>query len=827
MRSPKHPASLPPFVRRVSQLCIAVGIAAAVTGWLPSALADGSTDADYERALQLARDGHHEQALAILGTLSEHHPEHAPYRYDLITVLAWAGRERDALDRAADLDSALMPSYVLHALGKSARDIGDFALAESYYRAALERVPSDREARIGLALSLADGGDNTAAHDIMSRLAAERPTDLSVLSALGYVQLRAGLYFDVLNTSERMLLIDPSSADARRGQIMAAFRLGAPHLAADLADATPGLLTAEERAGIENDRQAMAIRWARLPATPRTVPERKARIAILDLREEIAALEALGEGDTPQTRGRRYDLLVSLHERGRDHEAIELYETRIAAENPDDAPAYVLATAGRAYLAERDPERARELFERALAQEPDDFWTRLSLFYAHIEAEDFRQALAVADALVATEPVWLGTPPERRPNGSRLTADLTAAYARAYADDLAGAERRIDPLAENAPLNAELRTARATVWLWRGWPRRALAEYDAATHALPAGRPEAQAGRGHALLELGDYRGAEEALHRLRTSAPDSGAAQRLAHDLELRQMRVLHLEAWRTESSGTQEGSENLGFDGWLHGETMAYRYRPFLHYHFQRAELPEGTAIYRRAGAGLEYRARDLLLSAEIDRDASTADVNAGIAASARWTPSDHWSFSLGADSQSDDVPLRGRFNEGIDGWSTDIGVDWRAHERRSVHAGAGVSRFSDGNRRDSARLRGAQRLITAPHYRMDGLLGFYASRNTRAGASYFNPRSDHAVDFTLDNDWLMYRRYTHSFRHRLALSAGSYHQEDFGSDLIWSLRYEQRWSPNDRFDLGYGLMRARRVYDGSPEYQTTLMADLTWRF
>ncbi|MDR2878063.1 MAG: poly-beta-1,6 N-acetyl-D-glucosamine export porin PgaA [Chromatiales bacterium] len=834
MGNAKNSASAPPFSRRLSRLCIAAGIAIASIAWQPIAHADNPAPAarhqsDYDHALQLAREGHYKQALTTLKALSANNPEHIVYRYDLATVLSWAGRDREALDVAADFDMAQTPAYVLRALGGSARNVQDFALAEHYYRATLKRDASDRIAGAGLALTLTDRGDTAGAYDIASALAAQHPNDLSALSALSYVQLNSRRYFGVLDTSERMLQIDPDSTDARRAQIMATYRLGAPHLAADLADATPGLLTAGERARIENDRQAMAIRWARLPATPQTAPDRKVRIAILDLREEIAALEARGESDTLQTRGRRYDLLVSLHERGRNREAIELYETSIANENRDDIPAHVLATAGNAYLAERQPKKARELFEEALTKEPGDFWTRLSLVYAHIEAEEFKQALSVADELVASEPIWLGSRPDRRPNSSRLIADITAAYVRAYANDLADAERRIDPLAEAAPLNAELRTARATIWLWRGWPRQALAEYDAAIAAIPANQADAIAGRGHALLELDDYRGAEQALQDLKLVSPDSSTTRQLTRDLELGRMNVLRLQAQRMESSGSQQGNESLGFDGWLHGELMSYHYRPFLHYHFQRAKFPEGTALYRRAGVGIEYRARDVLLDAEINRNVSTADAKVGIAANARWTPSDHWSFSAGADSQSNDVPLRGRFNEGIDGWSTNLGVDWRAHELRSAHAGVGVSRFSDGNRRDFAQLQGTQRIFTRPHYRMDGVLGAYASRNSRndAAVSYFNPRSDYSADFTLDNEWLQYRHYSHTFRHHLALTAGNYYQQNFGSDMTWALHYEQRWSPHDRFDLGYGLMRARRVYDGAAEYQTTLLADLTWRF
>lgn len=811
-------------LRRISKLFIAAALGAAAAGWQPPMSAAAPAEGDYEYALQLAREGRHEQALEILSALTERHPENTQYRYDHVTVLGWAGRDREALDAALGLDLAQAPAYVLHALGKSARNRQDFPLAARIYRAALERDPSDRTAGIGLALALADGGETGPARETAAALAARRPEDIEALGALAYVQQRQGLPFEALDTYERMLHLDPDNADARRGRIMTAFRLGAPHLAATLADETPGVLTADEREEIERDKQAIAIRWGRLPATARTAPERKAYVAISDLRHELEALAAKGQDDTAHARRLRYDLLVSLHERGRDRQAIELYETRIAAE--DDVPAYVLATAGQAYLAQRRPEEARDLFLRALEQEPQSFSIRLSLFYAYVEAEDFKRALPLIDEIAAGEPAWLGVPPNRRANSARLRADLAAAYARAFADDPAGADRRVAPLAQGAPLNAELRAAQATFWLWRGWPRRAIKEYEMAINGVPPDLPDAHAGRGHALLDVGDYAKADEALRGLRAIAPDGGAARRLARDRELRHMRALRLEMSRTESSGTQEGSENLGLDGWLYSAPLKYRYRPFLHYHFRQAELPEGTAVYRRAGAGVEYRARDVVVTAEVDRDAGDA-VNAGVAVNGRWTPSDHWSFTAGADSYSDEVPLRGRLNEGIDGWSVDLGADWRAHEGRSVHAGVGMAEFSDDNRRSSARLRGAQRLITRPHYRMDGLLGVYASRNTREDAPYFNPASDVSADFTLNNDWLLYRRYGHSFRHRLALSAGSYYQEDFGSGPIWALQYEQRWSPHDQFTMGYGFIRARRVYDGAPEYQTTLYLNLDWRF
>lgn len=815
----------PPLTRRHSpKFFIAATLGLLAAGWQPPAPGATSAEQEYRQALQFAREGRHDQALGTLATLVQRYPDNRQYLHDYIAVLGWAERDREALTAAAGLDLAQSPAYVLRSLGRSARNEQDFPRAIQIYRAALAQDPADNGSRIGLALSLADNGNTAPAREMLDALATDRPQDLDVLSALAYVQQGQGLPFQALHTYERMLRLDPVSAEARRGRIMTTLRLGAPHLAAAMADESPDLLTTDERDAIERDKLAITIRWSRLPATVQTTPERETYTAIHDLRKELEFLDSGGQGDTPHARNVRYDLLVSLHERGRGQEAVDLYETRIAAEG--DAPAYVLVTAGQAYLTQRRPEQARDLFLRALQQEPKDFATRLSLFYAYVEAEDFDRALPLIDELAAEEPVWLGAPPDHRPNSARLQADITAAYARAYANDLAGADRRLAPLAEQAPLNAELQTAQATIHLWRGWPRRALGGYEIARNGIPADLPDAHAGRGHALLNLGDYPEVAATLAQLRDSAPDSRATRGLERAWALRNMRELRLEVARTESSGAQEGSEDLGFDAWLYGAPIRYHYRPFLHHHFEQAEFPEGNATYRRIGAGVEYRARNVMATAELDRDAGDS-VNAGVAVNGRWSPTDYWSFTAGADNQSDDIPLRGRLNEDIDGWSLDLSADWRANELRSAHAGLQTIDFSDDNRRTAANIRGAQRLMTRPHYRMDGLLGVYASRNTRDDAPYFNPASDFSVDATLDNEWLLYRHYEHSFRHRLALSVGNYHQEDFGSDTVWAAQYEQRWIPHDQFEIGYGIVRARRVYDGVPEHQTTLYLNLDWRF
>ena len=138
-----------------------------------------------------------------------------------------------------------------------------------------------------------------------------------------------------------------------------------------------------------------------------------------------------------------------------------------------------------------------------------------------------------------------------------------------------------------------------------------------------------------------------------------------------------------------------------------------------------------------------------------------------------------------------------------------------------------FSDGNRRRSIQGDAFQRLINHPHYKLYGTLGIYTSRNDRDNAPYFNPRRDLSVDLALINEWLQYRRYERSLRHRLAVGLGRYDQRGFGGGATWLLRYELQWNPCDRLELILGLSRAHRIYDGEGEDINRIHLNLDWRF
>lgn len=804
-------------------LRLAILLLAAVCAAPPPAFAAPTESEIHQKALIQARDGRHDAALATLASLVERNPDNPLYLYDYITVLGWAEKDEAALSHLSALDLEAAPAYVLEALGKSARNLKRFPLSIQIYRTAVRRFPARLQSALGLAMSLADNGAHDEATAIITGLRKRHPDHSDVLNTQAYVQIKRRDYFQALKSYEQVLELQPEDRDARRGRILITARLGAPHLAADMAARAPGLLNETELDAMRRDRAAMAIRWGRLPGkddAPSHADSDRA-IATLEARLQRAS------GDDPATRKRlQYDLMEALFDRQRYSDVIAVYESLDSP--PGQVPNQALAAVAGAYLQLKEPGKSLPLLRLILQRNPDDFDTALTLVYAFVDSEDFETAENLITEIAQREPPWKGGKQgaPRKANLHRLQADVTAALVQAFAGDLEDAQSRMKGLLSHAPNNPELRSELGHIYLWRGLPLQALKEFRLA-QAMRPGQLNARQGETGARLDLYDFRNSHLLLQRLEQQRPLDPDVRRLQRTWAIHNMRELYLTTGYGKSTGVQEGSEDFNMDAWLYSQPLKYRYRPFLYTHYATARFPEGDAQYGRLGVGLEYRRRGYQLISTLTRNDDDSSVNAGLALNGLWKPGDHWRLAAGYDSNSNDIPLRGRLNEQVEGWSGNLDITYYFHESRRIGAGIQYLDFSDGNIRKNARATIFQRLITRPHYKLDGTAGVYASTNTRDITSYFNPGKDLNLDITLVNEWLQFRHYERAFRHRLGLSLGSYYQESFGAKGIGSLFYEQQWNPNDTFEISYGISRARKAYDGNMENHTRLYLTLDWRF
>ncbi len=711
------------------------------------------------------------------------------------------------IDRV-DLQRA--PAYVIESLAKSARNLGRFTEAERLYRRALSRYPDRQATRIGLALTLADMGRGREAIRLLG--SGPGPAATERLRARAYVDYRMGRYFDALRAYEGILAMERDDAEARKGLVLVAARLGAPDLALSMARQYPGLLGPGETDLILALRSAIDIRWGRLPRAGRVRPRDETTRAVAELEARLARLRRPGRAQGGEARRARFDLMAADLDLGRPDEVIAIFEGAPASDRP--LPPYATLTVARAYLRLHRPVPARDLLREALDRSPGDFDLSILLVQALVENEEHEAAIALADRLVAGQPAWLGHGPaaRRKENPRRLEADDTRAMVRAYADRLAPALALIASLEERAPHRARLRTDLGYVELWRGWPRRALGEFVTARDIDP-GFVAARTGESLALKDIGDFGGGLRILDDLMAGHADDPAVASLARSWEIHNLHQFIARSGYGLSSGNAEGGRDFDLDLRLYDRPRSLRYRPFVHAYYGSARFPEGHAHHERLGAGLEYRAPGLMIEGELHRRLGDGG-RGGLSLGAEAWVDDHWRLGAGLDSDSIEVPLRGRLAEGLDGSAVRLDLSYRYHESRRIDAGMAFLDFSDGNRRRQLSAGLFQRLRTGPRYKLDALLGLGASANSRRGAPYFNPLGAVSVDLTLLNEWLQFRRYERSLRHHLSIAIGLYGQQDFGVDPTWGLGYELQWNPDDLTEIRCGLDGTRRVYDGRPE-------------
>jgi len=168
-----------------------------------------------------------------------------------------------------------MPS-LLFVLATQARKQGDRKRAESLLRDALDSNDADRDARLGLATLLEEGGNLDEAAQHYGLLVAAEPANALAQASLGHVWARIGRHHQALDILRRAADADPSSAStlatlgavlSEHGQAAEAIDILHRSIALDpvQADAHNHLgnamhLLGRQREAIESYRQALKIK---------------------------------------------------------------------------------------------------------------------------------------------------------------------------------------------------------------------------------------------------------------------------------------------------------------------------------------------------------------------------------------------------------------------------------------------------------------------------------------------------------------------------------------------------------------------------------------
>lgn len=622
-----------------------------------------------------------------------------------------------------------------------------------------------------------------------------------------------------LAASEAVVRERPGDRTAQADRVRALAALGAARQALALAtEQHPPLLPAGEMEQLRLAAARETMLWRRAD------DDRLASERYRSTDEALVMLDML-EVEMSDPRPAQELRVRALRDRVRMREAVDLYrqlESSGTAMSPETR-----AAAADALLYLREPEQARDLYLAVLEEKPDFHDARIGLYYAYLESEDFDRAKATLDEALAREPEYLF--PEyaslRRHNARHRELQRARAMFLAYDEQPGAALEAQQPLLMTAAMDPWLRSDRAAVYGFRGWPRRSLEEFDWLLAAEPYAL-DARIGRAEQLMALGHYETSWAETQELMADHPDNLAVQRLEREWTFFHRPELIIDAsWGNSSNPTVSGQQDYIVETWLYSPPLNYRTRLFAHGYETEGEYEEGDISYGRWGAGVEYRWYDLTLTAEAHRGRVDED-RTGIALGAAWEISDHWSLSLQHDSNSLDAPLRGR-PLGLTARSTTLDASWRAHEGRRIDLSAGYHDFSDGNTRTNLLGAWTEELYARSAYRLDARLELYTSKNTATDRIYFNPSRDASASLTLINDWKTWRRYERAFHQRLSLTLGDYWQEDFGSGLVAGATYEHDWTIDPRLSLVYGISFLHHPYDGEHDNRTALHLRLDTRF
>jgi biofilm PGA synthesis protein PgaA len=717
--------------------------------------------------------------------------------YLLVLILNKEYEEAIKVFESAALSLNYYSDYLLSWIAWAYFKNGDIEKAKFYYQRVLNGRPDYVRANIGLVYCLSAEGQEIKAIEILDNLQHAQPDNLEIRFARAFLYEKSKEFWLAIQEYDRILEISPGNPVALKLKLQDLSDLGASSLALQEAYSTLPHDT-QLLNSIKGDMAVNRINWKE-PAVAMSI-----LLPLLENRENFRA---------------RYDYTVALTEDRDMEKTVKAYEDF----NKEGIlpPSWVLENVAKAYLYLEQPYKALELYDKALEEDPASFDGRRGKFYTLQELSRWKEARELLDAIDRELPYFLGTGDSARPNWPKLEIAVDRGWLLTYEERYREAQEYFWNLYEEAPANAGIRTGLAHVYLWRGWPRKALREFKI-IETLEPENYKALIGKAIALNELAFKEDARDLAKKLLIAQPKEKDVLRLNRLLEVDEMAELTTDfAFVRDEDGFQDIMAGITLSKPISLYTTLYASTLW-----QQSSDEVDTRFFRRAGLGIHHIFNSSWsVTQQFSIDYNNGD-EFGSLTMINFSPDDHWRFSLSYDSFTTEVPLRARVF-GIDSDKVEASITYRESEWRSYHLFLSRMKFSDGNRREEGLFDYEQGLFVKNNWKMRIFLDLYTSRNSREDAPYFNPDHDINLSVTHMTEQTLWRIYDKAFVHKLFLTAGMYKQSDFANQAIWSIRYQQEHDFSDTHALLWGISFSRKVYDGNPTHEYGLNLTYTWRF
>ena len=685
------------------------------------------------------------------------------------------------ISNSSDEEFWAWPPDYLNWLGWCYFKTKNYAKGIDFYQKILQRYPDNRYAMACLSFCFSAEREFDKAKKLIDTLLNQNPNDIEALFALAYMKEQQGLFLEAVLVYEKILKFKPDNKNAQKLRLRALSDLGIPSLSikeAEKLKLDSGFLTS-----LKLDEAAYFLRWG--------------------LKKEPLALDEPIAKNHPENLRARYDYILALRQSKDYKKVIEAYEGLLKEDHK--TPYWVEEATADSYLYLEEPKKAEDLYRKVLKVKPHAYNANMGLFYALQEQHKWDEAWALLRKIDKE------TPPGRRigkvflPSWKKMEVLTEKSWLLMEEDRYQEAQEYLDQLLDIMPAYMGIRTAQGHLFLWRGWPRRALEEFSIATTRNP-NELRAWIGKAYTLFELGDEKEANATRDKLLKEHPKNKYVQTLDKYLRAREAPRLLLDY---DYDHEDNDSTDITFREEFSVEPIL-TWRFYQYFLWRRSTEKSLTNFYRRIGAGWYHRFN----STWSWQEAFSADTNGhsdfGILSALTYSPNDFWKIKGLYDTSTPNIPMKAR-PYGITGDEASLRFEYNESEWRRYYLDLNAMFFSDQNDRYAGFIGYDQGLFVKKGWLSRVNIELGTSHNTKRDAPYFNPRNDWTATVTPMIQKTHYQRYGKQFVHRLFATAGAYYQEDYGTKFIGSVRYEQDIKFSLNSALLWGILYGQRAYDG----------------
>lgn len=779
-------------------------------------------DSVYEQHVQQAYNGNYPPFLLYIQHYQQHHELNPGQVADWLQVASWAGHDDDVIRIWQHYQVYMrLPARGVAAAAQSWRNLKQWKNALSLWKQALILAPNNDDYRTGYIKTLADARMDKQALQEAQQLLAKRQS-LSHMQTLSYVYLRQG------NTWAR-LLIDTRTLNRYPGNKEALInlmnslqdnRVDPPALTLSNKAELPAALRRELQLNV----MAEGVRLANVPG--RTEQERLALAQLTINRYDILLARWKNDPQAqPDIFRARVDRLGALYAHGDYSQVISEYQALASTQQfPDWAIDWVIS----AYLGEKNANAAFALLRRYPGYTPDPEDDEHKLFFALLDTGQYQAARQYVDRITQTAS-WTRYnygDPTPQPNDQWLNGQSLNFQYLLITNALPQAEALAQHLADTAPGNQGLQIDYASALQARGWPRAAERKLKMA-EALEPASIELEREQAYVAMDLQEWRQMDLLTDDVIARTPVDRDSQYLARLRDIQHFSELRLNAGKgLYSDNPISGTHDFSWDATLYGPPIADNWRLFAGTRFAQGHFDEGKGSSRQRFGGIEWRARDFRVEAELSANHYHGTSKPGARLSAEYSPSDNWQVGGNLERISRTTPLRALRN-GISANRSEAWSRWYKNERREYRFSAAASEFSDHNHRQEYALTGKESLWQTPQLTLVLEPEVSASINSLSDTPYYNPKQDLSAAASFSIDHLMYRYYDTLWSQQLTAGGGTYWQKSHSPGAITLLGYGQRIQWNNVVDTGVMLDWDKRPYDGKRESNLAITFDANVRF